>query len=51
MRILDPDTLMVTDLWVEKPIDHLNEMPIRLHDPTIIVQLDHLIDMVCPQPV
>lgn len=42
---------MVTDLWVEKPIDHLNEMSIRLHDPTIIVQLDHLIDTVRPQVV
>lgn len=51
MRILDLDTLMVIDLWVEKPIDHLNEMSIRLHDPTIIVQLDHLIDMVHPRAV
>lgn len=42
---------MVTDLWVEKPIGHLNEMPIRLHDPTFIVRLDHPIDMVHLQAV
>lgn len=44
---------MVIDLWVGKPIDHLNdhlnEIPIRLHDPTIIVQIDHLLDLVHPQ--
>lgn len=42
---------MVTDLWVEKPIDPLNEIPTRLHDPAIIVQIDHLLVMPQPQAV